>query len=105
MESKLFRPIATCSPFSANDSYIYSIVPTSNNGLAVISSSDELVVLDRTGLRKVLSLGSSKLPTGVTCLHPGDHDGNMVVCGGRDGSIVTLDVRSQAKIANIKLGK
>jgi hypothetical protein len=102
---KPFRPRATCSPSSANDSYIYSIVPTSHNGLAVISSSDELLVLDRASLRNVLSLSSPKVPTGVTCLRPADQGGNLVICAGRDGSIVALDLRSQSTIANIKLGE
>lgn len=100
-----FRPLTTCSPSSANDSYIYSIVPTSNNGIAVISSSDELLLLDRTSLRNVLSLSSPKVPTDVTCLQPGDQAGNWVICAGRDGSIITLDLRSQSTIANIKLGE
>jgi hypothetical protein len=104
MVTKPFRPIVTCSPSSANDSYIYSIVPTSNHGLAIISSSDELVFLDRVGLRQNLSLGSPKVPAGVTCLQPGGHDGNTVLCAGRDGSVVTFDVRSQARVSNIKLG-
>lgn len=105
MATTPFRPIATCSPSSENDSYIYSIVPTANNGLAVISSSDELVVLDRGDLRKVLRLGKPTAPTGVTCLQPGGHEGAWVVCAGRDGSIVTLDVRSQDRVASMQIGK
>src|SRR4051812_45467052 len=99
-----FRPIATCSPSSANDSYIYSIVPASNNALAIISSSDELVLLDRAGLRQIYSLGSPKVPTGVTCLQSGDEDGNVLLCAGRDGSVVAFDARSQSSVSHVKLG-
>ena len=99
-----FRPIATCSPSSTNDSYIYSIVPTSNNGLAVISSSDELVLLDRAGLRPIVSLGIPEVPAGVTCLQPGDQTGSVILCAGRDGSVATFDVRFQTRVSSIKLG-
>jgi hypothetical protein len=105
MVSRTFTPIATCSPSSANDSYIYSIVPTSNNGLAVISSLDEVVFLDRTGLSQILHFSSPRVPTGVTCLQQGDHHGSIVLCGGRDGSVVAFDARSQASVSHIKLGK
>ena len=99
-----FRPIATCSPSSANDSYIYSIVPTSNNALAIISSSDELAFLDRAGLKQIFSFSSPKVPTGVTCLQSGDQDGNVLLCAGRDGSVVAFDVRSQSNVSYVKLG-
>jgi hypothetical protein len=95
MAVRLFRPIGTCSPSSANDSYIYSILPASNNALAIISSSDELVFL---------SVGSPKVPTGVTCLQSGDQDGNVLICAGRDGSVVAFDVRSQSNVFHVKLG-
>jgi hypothetical protein len=104
MAVRLFRPIATCSPSSANDSYIYSILPASNNALAIISSSDELVFLDRAGLTQILSVGSPKVPTGVTCLQSGDQDGNVLICAGRDGSVVAFDVRSQSNVSHVKLG-
>ena len=104
MAVRLFRPIATSSPSSANDSYIYSILPASNNALAIISSSDELVFLDRAGLTQILSVGSPKVPTGVTCLQSGDQDGNVLICAGRDGSVVAFDVRSQSNVSHVKLG-
>jgi hypothetical protein len=104
MAVRHFRPIATCSPSSANDSYIYSILPASNNALAIISSSDELVFLDRAGLTQIFSLGSPKVPTGVTCLQSGDQDGNVLICAGRDGSVVAFDVRSQSNVSHVKLG-
>ena len=104
MTVRPFRPIATCSPSSANDSYIYSILPASNNALAIISSSDELVFLDRAGLTQIFSLGSPKVPTGVTCLQSGDQDGNVLICAGRDGSVVAFDVRSQSNVSHAKLG-
>ena len=103
--TELFRLLATCSPSSANDSYIYSIIPTSNNSLAIISSADELLVLDRASFRTVLSFESPTVSRGVTCLQPGDQAGNVVICGGRDGSIVALDLRSRSTVANIKLGE
>ena len=104
MVTRPFRPIATCSPASVDGSYIYSIVPTSNNSLAVISSSDELILLDRASLRQVFSVGSPQVPKGVTCLQPGANSGNIVSCAGRDGVVVSFDVRSQARVSNVKLG-
>ena len=104
MVTRPFRPIATCSPSSVDGSYIYSIVPTSNNGLAVISSSDELVLLDRARLGQIFGIGTPHVPTGVTCLQPGDEGGNVVICAGRDGSAVSFDVRSKARVSNVKLG-
>jgi hypothetical protein len=105
MLTQPFTSVATCSPSSTNDSYVYSIVPISNNALAVTSSSDELVFLDRARLTKLHRLGSPKVPTGVTCLQSGDRDGNMVLCAGRDGSVVAVDVRSQAAASQIRIGK
>ena len=104
MVTRPFRPVATCSPSTVNGSYIYSIAPASNNGIAVISSSDELVLLDRSTLKHSFSVISPTVPTGVTCLQPEGKEGNVVVCAGRDGSVLTLDVRSRTVVANVKLG-
>ena len=104
MGPRRFNPIATCLPSSTNGAYIYSILPASNNGLVVISSSDELVLLDRTSLGQIFSLGRPNVPTGVTCLQVGDQNGNVVLCAGRDGSVAIFDVRSQVRVSDIKLG-
>ena len=104
MVTRPFRPIATCSPSSVDSSYIYSIVSTSNNGLAVISSSDELILLDRASLRQAFSVGVPQVPKGVTCLQPCNNNGNIVSCAGRDGAVVSFDVRSQTRVSNVKLG-
>ena len=103
MVVKLYQPAATCSPSAKVDSYIYSIVPTSSNGLATITSADELVLLDRATLQNVSAFDS--VPTGVTCLQQGDKDCHTLLCSGRDGFVATFDVRSKERISQFKLGK
>ncbi len=103
MVVKLYQPAATCSPSVKADSYIYSIVPTSSNGLAAITSADELVLLDRATLQKVSAFNG--VPTGVTCLQQGDKGGHILLCSGRDGSVASFDVRSKAMVSQFKLGK
>lgn len=102
MVVKLFQLSASCSPSAKDDSFIYSLTPTSSNGLATLTSADELVLLDRSNLHGISAF--TDVPTGVTCLQPGDKEGNVVICSGRDGTVAIFDVRTKTKTSQFKLG-
>ena len=82
--------------------YIYHIVPT-DKSLAVLTSSDEILLVDRQTLQTQATL--TAVPKDVTCLVPADQDGRSVACSGRDGSIVFLDIRTQKQIRRINIGE
>lgn len=84
------------APSTHADTYIYSLIPVLDNSspsLAVITSSDELLVLDRTTLR---NQGNSLqgVPKGVTALVGVDEaSGQILASCGRDGTIAIWDLR------------
>lgn len=100
-----FRQSAVCTPSAVSGSYVYSIIPASDRSLVALTSADELFLLDRETLRKDSSQRFSDVPKGATCIVSGYNDRNLVICAGRDGCIVTFDVRSQKKASQFKLGK
>lgn len=79
-------------------SYLYHIVP-SDESLAILTSSDEVVVVDQSTLQ--VSANLSGVPPGSTCL-TGNH---VLACSGRDGSIALFDTRSQKRVAQFATGK
>jgi|SRR5271154_5401206 len=103
--SKVWRQVAACSPSQQTGTYIYTITPTVDGGLAAISSADELFLLDRQNLATTPSSRFSDVPAGVTCLTAIDEAGSGLLCAGRDGVVAAYDVRSQKQVSHFKLGK
>lgn len=102
--SQTFGEVASCSPSRKADSYIYSIAPTTSNGLAAITSADELLLVDIQDLQLANALYFADVPVGLTTMVLGDNEGMSIVCAGRDGTTATFDVRSQKRASHFKQG-
>lgn len=87
------------------NAYIYTIIPTIENGLVAITSANELLVLDRQNLTTSPILRIDDLPARLSCLVSGDDVGRTVMCSGGDGVVATYDVRSQTQICRFKIGR
>ncbi|RDW90070.1 WD repeat protein [Aspergillus mulundensis] len=75
------------------DSYIYSIVPSSRTEFAAISSDDSLRIFDANRLSHT-SLLANNAHDGVTSLQTYDASNQLVVTGGRDGKVKLWDLRN-----------
>ena len=102
--SQAFGEVASCSPSRKADSYIYTIAPTTSNGLAAITSADEMLLVELQSLQAGNALYFADVPVGLTTMVLGDHEGTSIICAGRDGSIATFDVRSQKRASHFKQG-
>lgn len=102
--SQTLGEVASCSPSRTADSYIYTIAPTTSNGLAAITSADELLLVDLQNLQLANALYFADVPTGLTTMVMGDYEGTSIICAGRDGTIATFDVRSQKRASHFKQG-
>ena len=108
--ARLLHQSITHSPSSIPDTYIYSILPAlSNTSLAVLTSSDELLILDKSTLR---NQGGSQagVPSGATTLASIDGEageGNLVACAGRDGTVGVWDLRlgGRERVASFDMGE
>ncbi|KAI9658448.1 MAG: hypothetical protein M1829_006803 [Trizodia sp. TS-e1964] len=75
------------------ESYIYSIIPTSQC-LALTASDDSLRIFDRETLQLTTAGAFKKVHDGVTCLKTLDPGGNIIATAGRDGALRCWDIRS-----------
>jgi hypothetical protein len=101
----LLQEQASCTPSQTPDSYIYALAPVASNGIAAITSADELLLLDRQSLQTASPLYFSDVPAGVTCMVTSNAEGSSIICAGRDGVIATFDTRSQKRTAQFNQGK
>lgn len=102
--SQPYQAFASVALSRTNNAYILELVQTVENGLAAITSADELVLVDRQSLSANHAIFFDGTPTGVSCLVPGDTSGQSLICSGTDGQVVTYDVRSQRKVSKFKIG-
>lgn len=90
------------------NTYIYDIVPTAA-GLATISSDDVLRVLDIQSLNEKPLKEIKTVNKDVTCLKAVDANGEagavVVATAGRDGRICMSDLRTGAKVAEVRTGE
>ena len=101
--SKLFREIISSSPSQAPGSYIYSVLPVAGDRLAVLTSGDELLTLEKTGLRTV-SRHRKDIPASVSCMTGCENANDVVICGGGDGVVAIFDLRSEQRVSHIQAG-
>jgi len=99
-----YQSYASTSHSKIDNAYILSLVATFGNGLAAITSSDELFVVDRQNLASAQTVLFKDTPTGISCLVSGDVQGQSLICSGTDGVIATYDLRSQSRISQFKIG-
>lgn len=101
--SRLYQSYASTSPSKVDNAYILSLVETTGEGLAAITSASELLVIDR----QILAAQATFLqgaPSNTNCLIRNDAQGQSVICSGLDGSVATFDVRSQKKVSQFQIG-
>ncbi|EHY58670.1 hypothetical protein HRR83_007392 [Exophiala dermatitidis] len=102
--SRTYHQRASCAPSQQHDVYIYAIAPLIGNGLAAITSADELIFLPRDTLNVA---GVSRLkhtPHELTSLVVTD-GGSTAICAGGDGVVALFDVRTQSRTAEFRTGK
>lgn len=108
--AKLLQQVSATCPSRQPGSYLYAIAAIGSSGggrggpagLGAITSADELLVLHPEDLLHAPTF-LNPVPTGVSCLSSstddhGDHQrpGNVLFCGGRDGSVLAYDLRAGA---------
>lgn len=95
---------ASLAPSRTDNAYIFALVRTIGNGLAVTTSADELLVVDRQNLSASQVILFDDTPKGTHCLVAGDAPGQTLLCSGADGKVATYDVRSQKKVSQFQIG-
>lgn len=101
----LYAPYAGFAPSRDDSAYILALVPTIANGLAAITSANELFVIDRQNLASTQTRLFDGTPDGINCLVPADAAGQTLLCSGSSGTVAIFDVRLQSKIADFKIGR
>lgn len=99
-----YLSFGSVAPSQSTDAYIFQLVQTVGNGLAAITSADELVVVDRQNLSPSQTILFENVPIGANCLVSGDVSGQSLICSGTDGQVVIWDVRSRTKASHFRLG-
>ncbi|KAL4818513.1 WD40-repeat-containing domain protein [Aspergillus spinulosporus] len=94
----MLKQINSSSLGLPEDSYIYSIVPSSRTGFAAISSDDSLRIFDANKPSHT-SLVANNAHDGVTSLRTYDASNQLVVTAGRDGKVKLWDLRNGKKSA------
>lgn len=86
-------------------SYIYSVIPVTNNTtVAAISSDDTLRIFDSTSLQVISDFAVGKVHEGVTCLKNLDAKAGVLVTAGRDARIRCFDPRTGLECLNFTHG-
>lgn len=101
---RTYREVTSCAPSQQDDVYIFAVAPVMSHGIAAISSSDELLILDRDGLRAPDAIRLRDVPRGLTSLVILD-EGTAAACAGSDGTVAVFDIRSQSRVAHFKQGR
>ncbi|KAK4912192.1 hypothetical protein LTR66_017304, partial [Elasticomyces elasticus] len=96
----VFRSFAEAAPSRVDNTYMLSLANTSGNGLAAITSADELLVVDRQNISADLILTFSDVPKGVNSLKVLDE--NSIVCAGGNGVVAIFDLRTQKRVRSFK---
>jgi hypothetical protein len=86
------------------ESYIYSIAASAPGSFAAISSDDSLRVFDAANLERV-SVISRKTHDGVSALRSYTGDSQLLVTGGREGSVKVWDVRAGNAVVEMETGE
>lgn len=86
------------------NTYIYDIVPIAD-GFATISSDDCLRLLNPLALNGQPINSIRRVNTDVTCLKALDVGGAVVVTAGRDGRVCLVDLRTGAKVGEVRSGE
>ncbi|RMZ87077.1 hypothetical protein DV736_g5694, partial [Chaetothyriales sp. CBS 134916] len=101
---KLYKELSSCRPSVTSDAYILNILPLFNETLAVLSSADEILVvnartLDSTQVSRIAESGK-----GLTCTAV-DEATRLIFSGGTDNLVSVFDIRSGHRAATLPIGK
>lgn len=72
--------------------------------LAVLTSADELLVLDKAGL-ELTARFHDDMPRSVSCMTGCENAKNIVICAGSDGVVATFDLRAEGRLSHFKIGR
>jgi hypothetical protein len=100
---EMFWEVLSSSPSQVPGSYIYSVLPIEGNGLAALTSADEIVFLDKSGLHTV-STHHDDVPRLASCMTGCENAENVVICAGGDGVVAMFDVRTESRLSHFKIG-
>lgn len=84
--------------------YVYEIVPVSD-GIAVISSDNNLRLIDPLSLHNQPLQVVQNVHADVTCLKALDPQSSIVCTAGRDGRVSIFDFRSRSKVSEVRTGR
>jgi len=99
------KAIASSSLGLPAENYIYSIAASAPGCFAAISSDDSLRVFDAANLDRV-SVISHKTHDGVSALRSyTTGDAQLLMTGGREGTVKIWDVRAGNAVVEIETGK
>jgi hypothetical protein len=99
-----FREVASCLPSQVPGSYIYSVLGLAGNRLAALTSGDELLFLDKTGL-DTIRRHYHDTPRLVSCMTGCENAEGMIICAGADGAVAMFDVRTERRTFEFKIGQ
>lgn len=101
--SKVFSETASTAPSQIPGSYVYSVLPIEGERLAALTSGDELLFLDKSGL-KTVSRHQDDVPKLVSCMVGCEDGKNVVVCAGGDGLVAVFDTRADQQVSHFHIG-
>lgn len=100
---QLYGEIASTSPSHACGAYIYSVLPIAGDKLAILTSGDEILFLDKIDLKSI-SRHHDNVPRPVSCIVRSENSEYMVVCAGGEGMVATFDVRCNKRVSHFTIG-
>jgi hypothetical protein len=99
---RVYTQSQSCTPSTAVDPYIVKILRVINNGIAAMSSADELLILDCSDFRPQLTAKLTDPGVDLTSLAV-DRTGQRLFCGGSEGVVSVFDIRTQKRISRISV--
>ncbi|RMZ84265.1 hypothetical protein DV738_g775, partial [Chaetothyriales sp. CBS 135597] len=101
---KLYKELSSCRPSAVSDAYILNILPLFNDTLAVLSSADELLLLNAHGLNSSQASRIADPGKGLTCSAV-DETAQLIFTGGTDNLVSVFDIRTSHRTAALPIGK
>lgn len=102
--SRSFVLSGNIEPSRTESAYILALALTYGNGLAAITSANELLIADRQKLNNDPIRFQQDVPSGTSCLISAQDNGQTILCSGTDGSVAMFDIRTQSKVSGFQIG-
>ncbi|RMD40127.1 hypothetical protein DV735_g5006, partial [Chaetothyriales sp. CBS 134920] len=101
---KLYKELSSCRPSAVSDAYILNILPLFNDTLAVLSSADEILVLNPQVLSSSPPSPIAEPGKGLACCAV-DETARLIFAGGTDNLVSVFDIRTGHRSASFPIGK